>query len=52
LRAEAHTEIDNPFLASDCLRTYTDRATVEAISKAARRATNAILALSDVDAPR
>ena len=33
------------------MRTYTDLATMEAANEAARRATNAILALSGVDAP-
>jgi len=51
LRPEAHTEIGNLLLASDYVRTYTDLATMEAANEAARRATNAILALSGVDAP-
>jgi len=51
LRPEAHTEIGNLFLASDYVRTYTDLATMEAANEAARRATNAILAASGVDAP-
>jgi len=50
-RPEAHTEIGNLFLASDYVRTYTDLATMEAANEAARRATNAILAASGVDAP-
>jgi hypothetical protein len=51
LRPEAHTEINNLFLASDYVRTYTDLATMEAANEAARRAANAILAVSGVDAP-
>jgi 15-cis-phytoene desaturase len=51
LRPEAHTEIRNLFLASDYVRTYTDLATMEAANEAARRATNAILAVSGVSAP-
>jgi hypothetical protein len=51
LRPEAHTEIGNLFLASDYVRTYTDLATMEAANEAARRATNAILAVSGVNAP-
>ena len=45
LRPEAYTEIRNLFLASDYVRTYTDLATMEAANEAARRATNAILAV-------
>jgi uncharacterized protein with NAD-binding domain and iron-sulfur cluster len=51
LRPEAHTEIGNLLLASDYVRTHTDLATMEAANEAARRATNAILALSGIDAP-
>ena len=51
LRPEAYTEIGNLFLASDYVRTHTDLATMEAANEAARRATNAILAVSGVDAP-
>lgn len=51
LRPEAFTEIGNLFLASDYVRTYTDLATMEAANEAARRATNAILAVAGVDAP-
>ncbi|MET0216405.1 MAG: FAD-dependent oxidoreductase [Burkholderiales bacterium] len=51
LRPEAYTEIGNLFLASDYVRTYTDLATMEAANEAARRATNAILAVSGVTAP-
>jgi len=50
LRPEAHTEIGNLFLASDYVRTYTDLATMEGANEAGRRATNAILAVSGVDA--
>jgi len=50
LRPEAYTEISNLFLASDYVRTYTDLATMEAANEAARRATNAILAVSGVAA--
>jgi len=49
-RPEAHTEISNLFLASDYVRTYTDLATMEGANEAARRATNAILAVSGVQA--
>ena len=51
LRPEAHTEIGNLFLASDYVRTTTDLATMEAANEAARRATNAILAVSGTQAP-
>lgn len=51
LRPEAYTEIGNLFLASDYVRTYTDLATMEAANEAARRATNAILAVASIDAP-
>jgi uncharacterized protein with NAD-binding domain and iron-sulfur cluster len=44
-RPNAHTEIQNLFLASDYVRTHTDLATMEAANEAARRATNAILAV-------
>ena len=50
-RPEAYTEIGNLFLASDYVRTHTDLATMEAANEAARRATNAILAVSGVAAP-
>ncbi len=49
-RPEAHTEIGNLFLASDYVRTTTDLATMEAANEAARRATNAILAVSGAEA--
>jgi uncharacterized protein with NAD-binding domain and iron-sulfur cluster len=50
LRPEAYTEVANLLLAADYVRTYTDLATMEAANEAARRATNAILALSGVQA--
>jgi uncharacterized protein with NAD-binding domain and iron-sulfur cluster len=50
-RPEAYTEVGNLFLASDYVRTHTDLATMEAANEAARRATNAILAVSGVAAP-
>jgi uncharacterized protein with NAD-binding domain and iron-sulfur cluster len=50
-RPEAFTEIGNLFLASDYVRTHTDLATMEAANEAARRATNAILAVSGIAAP-
>jgi len=49
-RPEAYTEIGNLFLASDYVCTHTDLATMEAANEAARRATNAILAVSGVAA--
>jgi uncharacterized protein with NAD-binding domain and iron-sulfur cluster len=51
LRPEAYTEVGNLMLAADYVRTYTDLATMEAANEAARRATNAILAMSGVHAP-
>ena len=42
-RPEAVTSIENFFLASDYVRTYTDLATMEAANEAARRAVNGIL---------
>jgi uncharacterized protein with NAD-binding domain and iron-sulfur cluster len=45
-RPEANTAIENLFLASDYVRTYTDLATMEAANEAARRAVNAILDVS------
>jgi len=50
-RPEAYTEVGNLFLASDYVRTHTDLATMEGANEAARRATNAILAVSGVAAP-
>ena len=51
-RPEAHTEIDNLFLAADYVRTYTDIACMEAANEAARRATNAILDAAASSSPR
>jgi len=42
-RPDAFTEINNLFLASDYVRTYTDCASMECANEAARRAVNAIL---------
>ena len=50
-RPEAYTEVGNLFLAADYVCTHTDLATMEAANEAARRATNAILAVSGVAAP-
>jgi len=49
-RPEAFTEVPNLFLASDYVRTHTDLATMEGANEAARRATNAILAVSGMNA--
>jgi uncharacterized protein with NAD-binding domain and iron-sulfur cluster len=43
-------EVDNLFLASDHVQTYTDLATMEGANEAARRAVNAILEASGSDA--
>jgi uncharacterized protein with NAD-binding domain and iron-sulfur cluster len=51
-RPEAHTAIDNLFLASDYVRTYTDLATMEGANEAARRAVNAILDRTGSTQPR
>lgn len=51
LRPEAYTYIPNLFLASDYVRTYTDLATMEGANEAARRAVNAIIEASGVNAP-
>jgi 15-cis-phytoene desaturase len=48
LRPEAFTHIPNLFLAADYVRTHTQLATMEAANEAARRAVNAILAVSKV----
>jgi 15-cis-phytoene desaturase len=45
-RPEAQVEIENFFLASDYVRTYTDIACMEAANEAARRAVNCLLAVS------
>ncbi len=51
VRPNAHTTIDNLFLASDYVKTNTDLATMEGANEAARRAVNCILlaAKSDED---
>jgi len=51
LRPEANTAIENLFLASDYVRTYTDLATMEGANEAARRAVNAILDVSGSSEP-
>jgi uncharacterized protein with NAD-binding domain and iron-sulfur cluster len=51
-RPEAVTKIENLFLASDYVRTYTDLATMEAANEAARRAVNGILDQSHSTQPR
>jgi len=43
-RPEAQVELENLFLASDYVRTYTDIACMEAANEAARRAVNCLLA--------
>jgi uncharacterized protein with NAD-binding domain and iron-sulfur cluster len=45
-------EIDNLFLASDYVQTFTDLATMEGANEAARRAVNAILEASGSDSER
>ena len=51
VRPEAELpEVDNLFLASDYVRTFTDLATMEGANEAARRAVNAILNASGSDA--
>jgi uncharacterized protein with NAD-binding domain and iron-sulfur cluster len=45
-------EVENLFLASDYVRTFTDLATMEGANEAARRAVNAILDASGSDADR
>ena len=51
-RPEATTAIDNLFLASDYVRTYTDLATMEGANEAARRAVNGILERTGSNQPR
>jgi uncharacterized protein with NAD-binding domain and iron-sulfur cluster len=46
-RPDATTKIENLFLASDYVRTYTDLATMEAANEAARRAVNGLLSASN-----
>src|SRR5215472_3128468 len=50
-RPEAQIELDNLFLASDYVRTYTDIACMEAANEAARRAVNCVLVASGTSAP-
>jgi uncharacterized protein with NAD-binding domain and iron-sulfur cluster len=50
-RPEAQIELDNLFLASDYVRTYTDIACMEAANEAARRAVNSVLVASGSAAP-
>ena len=53
IRPEAELpEVENLFLASDYVRTFTDLATMEGANEAARRAVNAILDASDSDSER
>jgi uncharacterized protein with NAD-binding domain and iron-sulfur cluster len=53
IRPEAELpEVENLFLASDYVRTFTDLATMEGANEAARRAVNAILEASGSDAER
>jgi uncharacterized protein with NAD-binding domain and iron-sulfur cluster len=49
IRPNAHTAIDNLFLASDYVKTNTDLATMEGANEAARRAVNSILMAEDSD---
>ena len=49
-RPNAATAIENLFLASDYVRTYTDLATMEGANEAARRATNDVLDAAGSDA--
>jgi uncharacterized protein with NAD-binding domain and iron-sulfur cluster len=50
-RPEAQVELENLFVASDYVRTYTDIACMEAANEAARRAVNCLLAASRSSAP-
>lgn len=50
-RPEAQIELENLFLASDYVRTYTDIACMEAANEAARRAVNCVLVASNSTAP-
>jgi uncharacterized protein with NAD-binding domain and iron-sulfur cluster len=53
IRPEAELpEVENMFLASDYVRTFTDLATMEGANEAARRAVNAVLDASDSDSER
>jgi uncharacterized protein with NAD-binding domain and iron-sulfur cluster len=50
-RPEAQVELENFFVASDYVRTYTDIACMEAANEAARRAVNCLLVASASSAP-
>jgi uncharacterized protein with NAD-binding domain and iron-sulfur cluster len=50
-RPEAQVELENLFVASDYVRTYTDIACMEAANEAARRAVNCLLLTSGSNAP-
>ena len=50
-RPEAQVELENFFVASDYVRTYTDIACMEAANEAARRAVNCLLLASGATAP-
>ncbi len=50
-RPEAQVELQNLFVASDYVRTYTDIACMEAANEAARRAVNCLLLASGSTAP-
>ena len=50
-RPEAQVELQNLFVASDYVRTYTDIACMEAANEAARRAVNCLLLTSGSSAP-
>lgn len=50
-RPEAQVELDNFFVASDYVRTYTDIACMEAANEAARRAVNCLLLVAGSSAP-
>jgi uncharacterized protein with NAD-binding domain and iron-sulfur cluster len=52
IRPTAVTHVENLFLASDYVRTYTDLATMEAANEAARRAVNGILDAVESSAER
>lgn len=52
IRPTTDTAIENLFLASDYVRTYTDLATMEGANEAARRATNCILDATNSDEQR
>jgi 15-cis-phytoene desaturase len=50
-RPEAQVELENFFVASDYVRTYTDIACMEAANEAARRAVNCLLVAAGSSAP-